>query len=222
MENKSIAFHGATEMKIKILIACFETITLYGILKILSRRKDLIVVGSAKDEDEILLNAEILDPDILFLCSHLVIERGIGLIKKIKEKIKRTKLVIFNSRFPDDIELLLVREGVDGILEGDLSPDIIPQALRKIAGGEIWVRRRFLPQLITNKAPDTQKLDGLLLTGREKEVLSLISTGFKNPEISSRLCLSSKTVKTHINNIYKKLKTKNRTEAMLYAKRRIL
>lgn len=65
------------------------------------------MVSHVKGEDEVMLKAEELDPDILLLCSHLVTEWGIDIIKKIKSETKRAKIVIFNSRLPDDMELLL-------------------------------------------------------------------------------------------------------------------
>ena len=55
------------------------------------------------------------------------------------------------------------------------------------------------------------------LTPRELEVLKLIAQGHSNKEIAQRLCISQKTVKNHINNIFSKLHLYDRTQAMLYA-----
>lgn len=53
------------------------------------------------------------------------------------------------------------------------------------------------------------------LTKREAEVLLLISKGLKDREIAEHLFISLSTVKTHTRNIYKKLKVRNRTEAVI-------
>ena len=53
------------------------------------------------------------------------------------------------------------------------------------------------------------------LTRRELEVLELMATGARNPEIASRLFLSSATVKTHINHIFTKLDVDDRVQAVL-------
>ncbi|HOB28277.1 MAG: LuxR family transcriptional regulator [Dethiobacteria bacterium] len=55
------------------------------------------------------------------------------------------------------------------------------------------------------------------LTGREKEIIRLVSLGLSNQEIADQLFISDKTVKTHLSNIYKKLEMTNRTELALYA-----
>lgn len=55
------------------------------------------------------------------------------------------------------------------------------------------------------------------LTPREKEVLVLIRDGLTNREIAKKLFLSEKTVKNHLNNIFKKIEVSDRTNAALYA-----
>lgn len=53
------------------------------------------------------------------------------------------------------------------------------------------------------------------LTAREKEVLSLVAKGASNQEIAEKLFVREVTVKTHLNNIFKKLNVTNRTQAVL-------
>jgi ATP/maltotriose-dependent transcriptional regulator MalT len=59
-----------------------------------------------------------------------------------------------------------------------------------------------------------EKLKQFGLSGRESEVLKLISQGYRNSEIAEKLCVSHNTVKTHIRNIYIKLRVRNRVEAL--------
>lgn len=56
-----------------------------------------------------------------------------------------------------------------------------------------------------------------ILTSREKEVLALASKGASNKEIAEKLVLREVTVKSHLNNIFKKLNVTNRTQAVLLA-----
>lgn len=55
------------------------------------------------------------------------------------------------------------------------------------------------------------------LTNREKEVLALVAKGVSNQEIAEKLFIKEVTVKTHLNNIFKKLNVTNRTQAVLLA-----
>jgi DNA-binding CsgD family transcriptional regulator len=56
-----------------------------------------------------------------------------------------------------------------------------------------------------------------LLSEREREVLVLVARGMTNRDIAKNLFLSEKTVKNHLNNIFKKIEVTDRTKAALYA-----
>ena len=55
------------------------------------------------------------------------------------------------------------------------------------------------------------------LTLKEKEILAQVTKGMSNQEIADNMCVKDVTVKTHMNNIFKKLKVSNRTQAVLLA-----
>ena len=55
------------------------------------------------------------------------------------------------------------------------------------------------------------------LTGRENEVLDLLTQGINYKSIAQKLIISETTVKTHVNNIFQKLQVNDRTNAVLYA-----
>ena len=68
--------------------------------------------------------------------------------------------------------------------------------------------------LPTHDEIETHKTD---LTPREREVLSFLTAGCTNKEIGDKLFISEKTVKTHVNSIFRKLHVTRRLQAVLYA-----
>ena len=70
-------------------------------------------------------------------------------------------------------------------------------------------------RLLSHSYPDD-------LSGREVEVLRLISSGKSNRDIATDLFISTNTVANHVKNILSKTGTANRTEAAAYALRRDL
>lgn len=94
-----------------------------------------------------------------------------------------------------------------------VKPFILPNLLARI---EAVLRRAKWQKPVEKKSIipyNTEKKP--LLTSREKEVLSLAAKGASNKEIAEKLVLREVTVKSHLNNIFKKLKVTNRTQAVL-------
>ena len=60
-----------------------------------------------------------------------------------------------------------------------------------------------------------------ILSEREIEILNLVSQGTMNTEIGEKLFISRHTVKSHLYNIYKKIKVTNRLEAALWANKNL-
>jgi DNA-binding CsgD family transcriptional regulator len=72
-------------------------------------------------------------------------------------------------------------------------------------------------------ATPTQPADaGVRLSAREQEVLRLVSQGYSNNMIASRLHLSENTVKTYVESLLSRLNARNRAEAVATASRQNL
>jgi|ERR1041384_6799507 DNA-binding NarL/FixJ family response regulator len=84
-----------------------------------------------------------------------------------------------------------------------------------------WIAKQLVkPKIRVNDfAIDESQLRQLNLTGREYEVLQLITKGCSNAEIAEKLFLSLSTVKTHVSNLFVKMDVKSRTQAVEKANR---
>lgn len=97
-----------------------------------------------------------------------------------------------------------------------VKPFILPNLLARIEA----VLRRSKWQMEKTQKQEFKiepKGDVEPLTEREKEVLTLVAKGQSNQEIADKLYVRDVTVKTHLNTIFKKLKVKSRTQAVLLA-----
>ena len=82
--------------------------------------------------------------------------------------------------------------------------------------------QRFYTQLIKKIQPKKEADNPLMvetLTAKEIEIISLLSEGLPNKVIAENLLVSLGTLKWHLHNIYSKLLVKNRTQALLEAKK---
>ncbi len=87
---------------------------------------------------------------------------------------------------------------------------------KPIAPDDFLARVVRLLRHATAAAPDSQ------LTPRERDVLDLLAQGLTQREIAEQLCISEKTVGTHVGHILSKLGVRNRLEAVTLAHRRHL
>ncbi|MGD2272753.1 MAG: response regulator transcription factor [Desulfobacterales bacterium] len=129
-------------------------------------------------------------------------------------------VALFNAIPDSGIETEAMRMGVRGIFFENDPPAILIKGVQAIVDGELWYPREAMAKCFleaTRNSIRTPKNDQAILTPREKQILTMIGAGAGNDEIAEGLCISIHTVKTHIYNIYNKIKVPNRIQAALWA-----
>lgn len=111
-----------------------------------------------------------------------------------------------------EVENSAINYGVHGFLYLEDDEQTLLKALKAVATGEIWIPRKlFRDCLSTHYSPVwAENVD---LTCRELEILKTLAKGLSNEMIAEELCISPHTVKTHLSNIFKKIKVRNRRHA---------
>ena len=123
-----------------------------------------------------------------------------------KELTKHLPVIMLTAVNEDQKMIAGLKNGADDYI---VKPFILPNLLARIEA----VLRRTQRQSITKIRNKTTEP----LTAKEKEVLKLVSEGNSNKNIADKMFVKEVTVKTHLNNIFKKLKVTNRTQAVLLA-----
>jgi len=128
-------------------------------------------------------------------------------------------VAIFNMAAGQPFGNDLVKKGVRGIFYNDDPLANLSKGVRAILNGELWFSRKDLMKCILDSNNDSQMAMELKasLTNREREILILIASGINNSQIAENLNISRNTVKTHLYNIYNKIKVPNRLQAALWA-----
>lgn len=125
-------------------------------------------------------------------------------------------LVLFNISPEQGIEEHIIQLGAKGIFYVTDSYKHIVRGVQAVFKGELWFSREAMSKAIMDGSKISLKAKELL-SAREIEILSLVAVGEKNEAISEALFISPHTVKTHIYNIFKKIKVTNRLQAALWA-----
>src|SRR5262245_43348589 len=97
---------------------------------------------------------------------------------------------------------------------------LLLQCIHKVQAGEQWVEKqsaaRALDRLLQREASDREV--SRLLTPRELEIVRMVAQGLRTGAIAGRLNVAEGTVKTHLHNIYDKLKLDGRVALTLFAR----
>ena len=146
--------------------------------------------------------------------------RSVDNILFVKDNYSKLKLLIVDFNESKDMFFKVSKLNVDGYMLGTFAEEDINYALHKISTGTKFYDRELLYRLVEDEpaATITGKSNlGTPLTRRELEILSQLSNGLSNFEISKNLNISENTVKKHISNIFIKINVKDRTQAIIYA-----
>ncbi len=114
-----------------------------------------------------------------------------------------------------------LRAGASGFLVKDVEPEGLLQAVRVVAAGDgllsPGVTRRLIEEY-ADRSGDPPRVPGLdRLTGREREVVTLVAGGLSNQEVAARIGLSPATAKTHVSRAMTKLGARDRAQLVVFA-----
>ncbi len=146
--------------------------------------------------------------DLVLLDVMMPVMDGYSVLKHIRNSSKYKDIpVIMLTAVDDDYkEVTGLKSGADDYI---VKPFVFPNLLARI---EALLRRSVY------KKDDIKKGEAISeLTQREKEILKFVCLGDSNQKIAEKLFIREITVKTHLNNIYRKLEVDNRVQAAILA-----
>ncbi|MBD5653701.1 MAG: response regulator transcription factor [Candidatus Eremiobacteraeota bacterium] len=127
------------------------------------------------------------------------------------------RICVLSMHLAPELMQRCLAAGAEAYIVKDISPAELVRAVKMVAGGQSYVDPRVAGGLLRKRSANGGKPDIMELSVREAEVLKLIAEGLANKQISARLHLSEKTVKTHVSRIFSKLNISARTQAAVHA-----
>jgi len=215
-------------VSIRVVLADDQALVRTGFRMILAETDDIVVVGEAGDGDEAVRVTATASPDVVLMDVRMPGTDGIAATRQIRcagdsQAGGRPRVLILTTFDLDEYVYAGLRAGASGFMLKDALAAELVSAIRVVASGEAVVAptatRRLIERFIGDgpdvSRPSAEVLDAL--TGREREVLTLIARGLANAEIAQRLFLSEGTVKTHVSRVLAKLGLRDRLQAVILA-----
>lgn len=202
---------------IRVVVIDDHDVVRKGIIAYLQTDDAIEVVGEANGGDvgaKVVLDKQ---PDVVLM--DLMMEKGDGIsaTKTIMEVYPACKVIILTSFYNDEMLFPALEAGAFSYMLKTSAADEIVGAIKKAAVGEHVIEPKVASKMMAGYRKEALLHDDL--TDREMEVLLLIGQGMTNQEISEKLYIGIKTVKTHVSNILSKLAVNDRTQAAVYVHR---
>lgn len=206
----------------RILIVDDDALIRDGLKMILENEEGFSVVGTASNGQEALNLCCKTQPDIILMDIRMPIMDGVQATKLIKEQYSSIKILLLTTFKDTEYIRSAVKNGAEGYILKSNSTESIIESIKTIDQGNV-VYQREVAGVISDMMDKDQKLsvEELGLTQKEYEIMSLISQGLSNKEISQSLYISEGTIRNNISTILNKLNLRDRTQLAVFFIRKL-
>lgn len=205
-------------MAVRVLITDDHPVVRDGLEFMLGLNAEIELVGTASDGDEALRYLPVLRPDVVLMDMRLPGRDGAEVTAEIKATDPAVKVLVLTAEADSDSLRRALAAGADGFLLKSARPAELANAILDVANGKSVVAPALTAALFDVARRGDEAASPL--SEREGQVLQLLAEGNTNKEIAASLFVSEATVKTHVENILRKLGVSDRTQAVAEAFRR--
>ncbi len=212
----------------RILVVDDHTLFRRGLIALLSRDAQVVVVGDAADAGEAIRKAHQLQPDLILLDNHLPGVNGVDALPGLLEAAPRARVLMLTvSEDANDLSKAL-HAGASGYLLKTIEGDSLIDAIQRAMDGDSVIAPEMMSKLIAayrdtansdlNVQPTaTTPTPMSSLSPREMDVLRGITRGDSNKVIARDHGIAETTVKIHVQHVLRKLNVSSRVHAAVMA-----
>jgi DNA-binding NarL/FixJ family response regulator len=203
-----------THAAVRVLLVDDHAVVREGYRRLLELERDVAVVGECPDAEtaRALLEDNGQAVDVLVLDLSMPGSGGLALLRHASASWPALRVLVFTMHDSPTMVEQALRAGAAGFVTKSSAPDVLVDAVRRVAAGE----RPVLSADVTQRAA---RQPALRLAPREVEVLQLLVQGCSVEEISHRLQLSTKTVANYQTLVRQKLNAPTAIELLRVAQR---
>lgn len=217
---------------IRVVLIDDQPLIRTGLRVLIADTPDLEVVGEAGDGAEAVELVRQLRPDVAIMDVRMPGTDGIEATRRIDaDPESKTRVLVLTTFDDDEYVYGALRAGASGFLVKDMPLETILDGIRVVAAGDALiapsVTRRLIeefaarpepsPGLRSGGSPGARRVAVDGITGREREVLTLVGRGLSNAEIAGELTISVATAKAHLARLFAKLDARDRVHLVILA-----
>ena len=179
---------------IKLVVVDEHPVIIKGLEAFFKNSRNTKFVGHLKQSKAVLEYIKTHQVDILLTEINLENINGITLIKRIKRHYPEVKIIVFTSEAETIYGANVIKSGASGFVSKTEDLRVLDKAILKVYNNAIYISENIAKQLTNSTKKTSVSNDFKTLSTRELEVLTLISEGKRNKEISLQLAINEKKV----------------------------
>jgi len=194
---------------LRVVIADDHALFRQGLKSMLKLEPSVVVVADVERVADLAPTLAGTRCDILLL--DLQMDRNA--LAEIEGLARRVRVVVVTASEQPSEALSALRAGARAVVFKRFALETLMDAVRAVMDGHVWMP----PALQAEMAAQMLEPETDALSSREREIVRAVALGLRNAEVAQRLAIAEATVKSHLNNIFQKLKIRDRTELVRYA-----
>jgi DNA-binding NarL/FixJ family response regulator len=208
-------------MTIRVELADDKPLVRAGLRVLIADTPDIEVTAEAANGTDAVRLASESRPDVVLMDIRMPGMDGIEATQLITAGDYPARVIVLTTFDDDDNVYRALQAGASGFLVKDMPLEDILAAVRVVAAGDALIAPSVTRRLIQDfaarprKATKPEAIDGI--TGREREVLTLVAQGMSNSEIAAKLVISDATAKAHVARLLAKLRARDRVQLVIIA-----
>ncbi len=204
---------------LRIAIADDHALIRLGLRAIVQDEPDMELVGEAATGRDAIELCRDLRPDVLVLDFDLPDIDGLEVTTQLTSAKPCPRILILTMHDNEEYAIRVLQAGAAGFVVKDSSSSQLPDAIRKIAQGKMFISHEISEKIALRNLQSKKNTDNLvaLLSNRELQVLIRIARGLAPKEIAEELCLGYSTVENYKRRILDKLNLRNNSDITRFA-----
>jgi DNA-binding NarL/FixJ family response regulator len=187
---------------IRVLVVDDHSVVREGMARLLATAPDIELVGCAADGNEALHLVLRDRPDLVVMDIGMPVLDGVGATRLITGHDPGVRVLLLTASADSRIDEAM-QAGACGFVLKDADVDEVLDAVRAAA---------------TGNAPDRRDTGRARLSRRESQVLGLLVQGLTNRQIGAELGIAERTVRSHVEQVFRATGSADRVQAALWAR----
>jgi DNA-binding NarL/FixJ family response regulator len=187
-----------------------------GLTYLLRGTKGYKCVGSYGSGEDAIRDLSRRKVDVVLMDIELPGMDGIMCMKRLRRTHRNVVVIMWTVSDTGETIFRALTGGALGYLLKSARPSEIIECIAEAHRGGSPMSGEIARKVVRSfQTSETNEQEDEQLSGREAEILSWLSRGYKYSEIGDQLQISVETVRSHIRRVYKKLQVTSRTEAVV-------